>query len=490
MKREQGSTSWDSYLEYRVSRDSGLAELLEVVKEVESQRHQQLVKAEGGDAGTENSVGTGSDPSMPEGEGGLQEVPIDSRAFAQKLYSTTTWRLASFIEIYRWKYRILPPWAEDVFNPIMQTLAERNFAHGSGISSREPNVRYANFHPRIGIFEYPIGTWTLTSTKPGPLGLSSFGRLVLKLCRQNSPKKKFKELGRTSPAGAYSFLEMLDINDKRQVLLRLVSNILSSPSELAKYALSARASTSTNRSVTRTAPLGFLAQELVYLLELDQHPRTILTSLIHSIKSTYLKASLEQPQGHPWMLDADAAHIINVSIAALIAGVSLESREPKVEGWKEFIACRRKGHFLSSEPQNPAIRKAAIQFMVSYQDELALQLMRLILRCIASRVYRISLPFEPDEETANGCQRFRRIASDFSNNILLFLKPDSPNLFSLYSRYAKILLEWTRSIFIQEWDGAAKFSWSSDVGCAVDFLAFLCKRFPFPLQCNSLIMSR
>ena len=489
MKREQGSTSWDSHLEYCMSRDPGLVQLLGGVKEVETQRHQHLVKAEGGDAETEDGVAPSSDPSTAENGSSLQEAPIDSRAFAQKLYSTTTWRLASFIEIYRGKYRMLPPWAEDVFNPIIQALTEQEPARGAEIRSSKPNVRYASLHPHIGVFDYPLGISSLPSTKPEPSSPSSFGRLYIGLSYQHSPKRKYEELSRTSPAGSDNFLRVLDVNDKRHVLLRSVANVLGSPTELAKYALDPRVSISTNKAIPRTLHLGFLVQDLAYLLELDRHPRIIIPSLTHSIKSTYLKSPLEQPQGHSQMPDAEAAHIINVGIAALIASVSGKSKEPRAEGWQEFIDCRRKGHFSSSEPQNPAIRKSAVQFMVSYQDELALHLMRLILRCIASRAYRNSVPFEPDVETANGCQRFGERASIFRNNILLFLRPETHTTRSRHVRYAKILLEWTRSIFLQEWDGAAEFSWSSDFGCAVDFLWVLCKLVPL-LPCISLIVSR
>ena len=453
-----------------MSQDPGLSELVCGVQEIENRRHQQLVGEEGQNAQNEDGVGTSPKSPGLESKTSLHEIPIDTRSFAQRLYSTTTWRLASFIEIYGGKYRLLPPWAEDVFNPTIQALSEQNFTLGDRASSREPDVPYANLHPRIGVHDYPMGLSTFSD-----FTRSSFGRLIAKFGRRRYPNKKPRVLTRTSPAGSDTFLGVVDANDKHQAMLRLVSNIFSSPIELASYAMDPRAPAHLAKPVSRTVPLIFLVQEMVILFELDRHPGIILTSLIRSVQSTYLEAPPEQVQGRTWMLDADAAHIINVALAALIASVSKGLEERIQEGWQEFVYCRRKGHFSSSEPQDPKVRKTAISFMAPYQDELALYLMRLILRCMASRTYRSSIPFEPHEESANGCQRFRGSVSIFGQSISSFLKPEPYYKPPSQLLYARILLEWARSVFLQEWNGTAEFSWSSDVGCAVDFMRFLCK---------------
>ena len=469
--KEQGLTALKANLEYWLSTDPGLAKVVDTVVKEESQREQGWSTRDFAQNQGCDGVGLNSNLSKSSGQNALVEAPIDSKAFAQKLYSTVTWKLGSFIEVHEGKYRVLPPWTAEVFSFVSKISVEPNPMNPSGHSrnSRAPNVVYANIHPQIGIFSYPLSVRT-EKHKPPPIAFTPFGEVVCGLCRRNPQSKMFRDLDRTCPVGSESFLSKEDIAGKRQAMLRLVSNVLSTPSKIRKYGLYPPLPTSAAGTHSFTAPLLLLVQEFGMLSLLEQHPQTIFNSLAISVQATYLKGeSIDQPKTMPEM---EAAHMINIALVALIASVFKETKEPRAESWKEFVRCRRAGHFLSSVSEDPIVRKASVELMAAYQNEHALYLMRLVLRCVASRFYRIER--RPEMFSGLGVQ-YMGVLSAFYRAILRFLRPDNQSQQIRHSLYARILLEWARSIFLQEWNGKAELSWSSDVGCAVEFMRFLCE---------------
>ena len=465
-----------------MSLETDLPPFSKTVIDLEILQRQQLLPSHDDDVQKEleKDTSNGSSASKSDLEDNHSKAPIDSKSFAQKLFSTTSWRLASFIEVYGGKYRMIHRWIDDGLIPVVQALAQYQSTDQGHAQIVETDTPYAFVHKRIGVFRYPVSA-SIDNDRGRPLSLSPFGHIIYGLARNRMQKQPLQKLGRTCPFGTASFFDLDDIATKHEVMLRLVSDILSSPSELRDYAQDPRIPSSAATKTSQTIPLTFLVQEFLALLDFEQHPPTVLTSICRSVRATYADSP---PTAS--ISDAQAAHIINIAVSVLVAVVIKSQQEHKAEGWQEFVNSRKKGHLLSIVPSNMTVRKAAVDYMATYQDELAVNLTVMILRSLASRNYRYGTVQKDTNKSGNDTHHFHSLRPEFWARIVYFLKPEPRHPPSRRVFHSKILLEWARTVLLRDWDGQAKFSWSSDFGCALDFMRLLCKLRRPACACMSL----
>ena len=447
-KFQKDLTKEDGILSHWLSNSDGLEALIEKVKEIEKrQMHHRL------DA---NAVALVEETDKE----GLDEVHIDIKSFAQKLFSTTSWRLSSMVETFRGYYRMGPAFSLDSYDN------ETIFLTGNQTSDLKDHF---TVHPQIGIYKVPRRI-TMQSNRPKPFGFTKFGQSIVGLYGLKM-RRQLMDTGRTSPFGPKVLLTLVELNSQSESAIRLVPEILRFPSAILEYAREPSISKIPGSTNIRTVALAYLVQEFVVLLNAEREPQVILPSLAECLQNVRCVPGDGPPSPSP----AAAAHIVNIALAALIARLFIGTTMSRGESWAEFIACRQQGHCLPHHSQKTSIRKGTIELMAAFQDDLALDLARAIFRALAEYNYRSSiyLPCKTPNETA----RFHPTPTIFMMNVLRFLRNGIGPGSSRQMAYGRIMLEWARSIFLVDWDGAAEFSWSSDLGCAIDFMCQLCKSF-------------
>lgn len=470
-KKEQDSAVWAGHLEHSLVRGAGRPskKILEADGDFRQTSASTTLHNSLHDEEESNFV------ESPEVKN-TSEPPIDPKSFSQKLFSTVTWRLCSFTEIYLGKYRLLPPWTDDHLTPILKAFANLDVSSSVPVKPNKPFIETVSLHPRIGVFSYSVPPTPALATVWNPYALSNFGQLLFgRFPHRRVPKRDVRNLGRTCPIGGHCFLGVLDVANERNALLRSIANVLGSPSEIQKYGMDLRFSKFFPNSEPKEVPIAVLVQELLVLLDFEQHPRTVLMSLALCVQATYIDPRL--PNSSKTIPVADAAHIFNVTLAALVArAVKNQGKELKQESWKLFSDGRKKGQFLSINNHSLPVRKSVAEYMLSYQDEQALHLARIVFRSLASWNYQSTSPLEDGEDSPQGISRFQSKPTVFRTRIVQFLetatRQQKPPRRSLL---CKFLLEWARMVFLQDWNGEPEFSWSSDAGCAIDFMWFLCK---------------
>ena len=396
----------------------------------------------------------------------ILSMPIDPKSFSQKLFNTASWKLSAFVEVRNGRYR-LPSLENDKRLSLKETLAywEVHFhEHNRQIQRKQPSL---HIHPVIGVFLYPYLTVTenldLASTM-----VSMFGRSVYESYQQNDGRRLLGALGRTCPFKNKHRCEGAGTSiSKREAMLRLVQDVLESPKGLQTYGVDLRNRPDTPDGQSRTLSPIFLVQEFHTLFLLGQHPQFILTCLLKSVSATHANSQFGST-----CPDDVAAHVVNVIFGALIALVQMGHQGFDTESWQEFVQCRQQGCCLPIKLANSTTRKTVVQYLAAYQNTLAINLVTTALRSVASRNYAHSIVSQHSLGTTDSLRHLHTIRTDYLDRIFHFLKP-GPSLRRVWD--IKILLEWVRTTFLENWDGRAKFSWSSDVGCAIDFMGLLCE---------------
>ena len=197
------------------------------------------------------------------------------------------------------------------------------------------------------------------------------------------------------------------------------------------------------------------------------------------------------------MNDSDAVHMFKVALAALVASV----RPCSLEIWLQIVELRASGHVAPS-----GIRgvvgvhdvNAVLAIMDAFEDELAICLMKRLIRVFASRRC-LSAISEAQNGQDCGTPEIENTTMSFMETLMRFLRV--PTVFRKLScnyggtvlddpgscRFSAATLEWLRNILLKEWDGKAEVSKSSVVGGALDFMGCICKSCSETIQDQDLL---
>ena len=279
----------------------------------------------------------------------------------------------------------------------------------------------------------------------------------------------------------------------------------------------------------RPATLLDITRAFRLLMDIDFHPRSIVPSLWNSVNKLQPPSNLrsktalclERRSTNPHrsslsigldsdlvnnqlMSDFSAVHIVKIALAALIASVP----ECNEETWSAVRKLRASGK-IAPDPQNLRLGRvsmdATLEVMDSYGDEMALSLMKRVVRAIAARqcMSEISrypgLGTDKDKTSTDNGEAFmnillREVTDSDATDINLAQHsvveggfsatqgPTSENPMeesskSLISRRLHIyaIIEWLRSVILSEWDGKPEVPRWGPMGGALEFLVYLCK---------------
>lgn len=264
-----------------------------------------------------------------------------------------------------------------------------------------------------------------------------------------------------------------------------------------------------------------IVDAFAWLHKFDRRPLNILPSLWSSSGKIYIPGSsrnktmiaskrrsgvnlgtLDYLNLHLPLNDAEAAHVVEISLAALVASIP----ECSSETWMIVQQRRACGQLTSlplpSEvPLRHIITNEIPNVMDSLEDEMALSLMTRLVRAVASRGYtagmlhhyavkrsvdrssssdfmrlignKLTCEFRIDK-FATGIQKSplvkdRRSIERFAD------ETDEWQGGPLKKLYLQQVVEWARGVILREWDGKPEVSRCGAVGGALELMNTLCK---------------
>lgn len=271
-----------------------------------------------------------------------------------------------------------------------------------------------------------------------------------------------------------------------------------------------------------------IIQAFRLLMEIDHHPRNIFPSLWISIGKLHppisvrsncalLKACRSAKSDRPLLdstlenkslsadilSDVDAAHVVKVALAALVASIP----ECSLDTWASVRSLRASGRvapsFNGSHPETK-IMKPLLKVMDSFDDQLALNLIIRVVRAVAARqcLFEISKFQEPsskDSMSVKNDEDFMHVllGEVIDSNIMDIISMRSgtastsggalataqfiqtgksiPKPTTSQTFYLFVLVEWLRSVVFSEWDGKAEISRWGPVGGALELMLRLCE---------------
>lgn len=171
--------------------------------------------------------------------------------------------------------------------------------------------------------------------------------------------------------------------------------------------------------------------------------------------------------------DVEAMHIAKIALAALIARVT--KGKGYGNAWVSFCEAHAQGRAIYQDTQ--------LQLMDIFDDELCIELMAVLVRAMVVRKYmsKITGHREPQLTTDENLH----VSSENIINKLLqnvFHMSPSGGIMAvpvakkreISGYHAEILLQWLRSVILRNWDGKALVQRWGAVGCALDFMSYLC----------------
>ena len=183
-----------------------------------------------------------------------------------------------------------------------------------------------------------------------------------------------------------------------------------------------------------------------------------------------------RPQLEPNPLsDTEAAHIMKVALAALVASVPSCLRST----W-EVVRAHHSWGLLA--PQKHVRAEQSFQLLSlldAYEDEMALDLIKRFLRAFSARRC-LSEIRKIQENSHTEPLECTSPLLNFKDALLQFFIPDDPSgtrntQITNSIAFPSIALEWVRTAVLKCWDGNAELPTSSTVGGALDFASCLCK---------------
>jgi hypothetical protein len=280
---------------------------------------------------------------------------------------------------------------------------------------------------------------------------------------------------------------------QKAFLRRSLTYILSTPVALLK---SFRYGSTSNDLERQT-----MKEDILNLHTLDYHPKIIYSSLWKSLEHIFSKSKphqiigandnmfgtkYESSDNRGWQNETDrtqsdaltaveAAHVFKISLTTLVASF----RSVPANIWGVFVFARKRG-FLNLDSQlNASGRQIVVELMQTFEDEMAVRLMARIVRSFSSRCGWNFLSQEQNamesKEAASDMHKFLQPISSFLSSkpvadASLDLLADESEWMPRTPIYSVIVLEWARTVLVQEWDGKPEFTHSSTFGCAVAVL--------------------
>ena len=182
------------------------------------------------------------------------------------------------------------------------------------------------------------------------------------------------------------------------------------------------------------------------------------------------------------MSDSDAAHMVKVALAAIVASVPSCSRET----WLKIMELRASGHVAyanTGDVVGLGAVDSVLEIMDAFEDELAISLMKRLIRVFTTRRCLTAIS---EAHNDIGSSHIENHALGFMETLMQFLQV--PTMFRSSScsgcktmvddsrswSFSAVTVEWLRNILLKEWDGKAEVSKTSVVGGTLDFMSCLC----------------
>lgn len=272
----------------------------------------------------------------------------------------------------------------------------------------------------------------------------------------------------------------------------------------------------------KSVPFREIVQAFRLLREIDYHPSNIISSLWISIgklhpptsvrsKSALIKACRSIRSGrssHGFKLesqiadtdaipDVDAVHIVKISLAALVALIP----ECNPTDWSKVQKLRGLGRIIPERPEvllQDNLTDITLEIFDSLHDEMALSLMRRLVRAITARqcLSEISNYQETNSGRNNAThgegfmEMLVRAMTDAEITQTRTTSPgadacDSSEQEKNQKFHLSVLVEWLRSLILSEWEGQAEVPKWGLVGGALELMSHICKVNYFPLLYRS-----
>lgn len=262
----------------------------------------------------------------------------------------------------------------------------------------------------------------------------------------------------------------------------------------------------------KSVPFREIVQAFRLLREIDYHPSNITSSLWISIgklhpptsvrsKSALIKACRSIRSGrssHGFKLesqiadidlipDVDAVHIVKISLAALVALIP----ECNLTDWSTVQKLRSLGRIVPEWPEallQDNLTDITLEIFDSLHDEMALSLMRRLVRAITARqcLSEISNYQETNSGRNNATHgegfmdMLVRAMTDAEINQTRTTGPgadasNSSDQGKNQKFHLSVLVEWLRSLILSEWEGQAEVPKWGLVGGALELMSHICK---------------
>ena len=230
---------------------------------------------------------------------------------------------------------------------------------------------------------------------------------------------------------------------------------------------------------TPSAPFGEIACSMRRLFEIDYSRSNILPSLWISLGETerYLCARSRKDGDSDKSNDAlklndpSFDHIVMIVIASLVSVVPAQG----VEQWSAFIRSRRLGRGTPSGgrlPQSADLRAKVLQTMDVFEDEMALKVLKRLIKVIMMHCTRNSQRCKPEMDVLDRCIGFHCLGTYYCGCSATTHPRSIMNHNHVTFDY--ILIEWLRTIMIKEWDGQAQVAKGGPAWGAAEMLSRLC----------------
>lgn len=261
----------------------------------------------------------------------------------------------------------------------------------------------------------------------------------------------------------------------------------------------------------KSVPFHEIVQAFRLLREIDYHPSNIISSLWISIgklhpptsvrsKSALIKACRSIRSGrssHGFKLehevsdtdlipDVDAVHIVKISLAALVALIP----ECNPADWSKVQKLRGLGRIIPERPLEDSFTDTTLEIFDSLNDEMALSLMRRLVRAITARQ---SLSEISNYQQTNSGRNNVTHREEFLDMLIHAMTDseitpipgadpsDSLEQVKTQRFHLSVLVEWLRSLILSEWEGQAEVPKWGLVGGALELMSHICKAKYFPL---------
>ena len=180
--------------------------------------------------------------------------------------------------------------------------------------------------------------------------------------------------------------------------------------------------------------------------------------------------------------DDEAMHITKIGLAALIARVL--KAKAHGQAWDSFCEAHADGRAT-------VYQDTQLILMDIFDDQSCIELMTVLVKALVVRKY-ISENARYRESQLRGGGNHQDSPENIINKLLynILLLTSSAGVITLHESkqlevsryYAEILLQWLRSVILKSWNGKATIQRWGAVGCALEFMSYLCV---FSFQCAS-----